>query len=205
MTNYLKNNNGLMAMEVTMVFLVVLLLAFTMVAFISPSSLQSKDNAASSQWSSFDSIYVKDQAQLLSDSTKQKIHENSAKLDHKSKAQIVVMTVPSLKGTPIQDYSLEQFRSQGIGDKDLNNGILLLVSKEDRKLRIEIGYGLEGAIPDGMAGEIVREIMIPKFKKGQYEAGISAGYFALSKEANKEYKTSLHGGSNGGGGVQAAW
>ncbi|MHC1718582.1 MAG: YgcG family protein [Acidaminococcaceae bacterium] len=122
------------------------------------------------------SIYVQDYANLLSAETKSTINAVSKDLENKTKAQIVVVTVPSLDGQPIEDYSLELLRAWGIGDKEKNNGVLLLVALKDRQSRIEVGYGLEGALPDGLTGRIQDQAMIPYFSSGNYDKGIMQGY-----------------------------
>jgi uncharacterized protein len=134
-------------------------------------------------------FYVQDYANVLSGETKNKIQETSRALATQSKAQIVVVTVQTLDGKPIADYATELFRKWGIGDKQLNNGVLLLVAVKDRKSRIEVGYGLEGALPDGKTGRIQDEFMVPSFKKNDFNAGIMQGYQALVTEVTKEVKT----------------
>ena len=134
------------------------------------------------------SIYVQDFANLLSAETKSTINSVSKDLENKTKAQVVVVTVPSLDGQPIEDYSLELLRAWGIGDKEKNNGVLLLVVTKDKKSRIEVGYGLEGALPDGLTGRIQDQYMIPSFKQGNYDKGILNGYSALVGTVLKEYK-----------------
>ena len=121
-------------------------------------------------------FYVLDQANVLNQETKQLIIQTSASLAQKTKAQIVVVTVDSLNGTAIEDYALSILRGWGIGDKTLNNGLLILVSPTDRAARIEVGYGLEGALPDAKTGQIQDEYMIPYFQNNEYNLGILNGY-----------------------------
>ena len=92
-----------------------------------------------------------------------------------------------LKGAPLEDYSLQILRQWGIGNKEKNNGVLMLISTGDRKSRIEVGYGLEGALTDGVTGQIQDQYMIPYFRKGNYEEGIARGYEALARRIAKEY------------------
>ncbi|MBU2699228.1 uncharacterized protein Ga0466249_000307 [Sporomusaceae bacterium BoRhaA] len=133
------------------------------------------------------SIYVQDYAGVLSNDSKAKINDMGAKLAAQTKAQVVVVTVKSLNGQSIDEFGLEILRQWGIGDKTLNNGVLMLVAVNDRQSRIEVGYGLEGPLPDGKTGRIQDESMIPYFKNGQYEQGILNGYVALLGEVAKEY------------------
>lgn len=133
------------------------------------------------------SIYVQDQAGVLSKNTRAAINAYSTALQKKTKAQIVVLTVPSLQGQSLEDYSLTVLRSWGIGDKEKNNGVLLLVAVQDRKSRIEVGYGLEGALPDGLTGRIQDQYMLPYFRSNDYDKGILNGYSALLQTVLKEY------------------
>jgi uncharacterized protein len=102
--------------------------------------------------------------------------------------QIVVVTMPDLGGYAASDIALGILRTWGVGEKGEDNGIVFLVSRDDRKVRIEVGYGLEGAIPDGLAGTVIRQEVIPNFKKGLFGAGITAGVDAIIKAASGEYK-----------------
>lgn len=137
------------------------------------------------------SIYVQDYAGVLSPETKARINNLGAQLAAKTKAQIVVVAIQSLQGEPIEDFSLGVLRKWGVGDKTLNNGIVMLVAVEDRKSRIEVGYGLEGALPDARTGSIQDEYMIPYFKAGDYDKGILNGYLALTSVVAKEYNLEL--------------
>ena len=133
-----------------------------------------------------DNIYVVDSAGMINDEYKQKMLQLGEALDKKHKAQIVVVTIESLGGTSIEEYANNLFRLWGIGDKKQNNGILFLVSKKDRKFRIEIGYGLEGKIPDSKAGAILQNIK-GYFKNKQYAEGTYVAYVELTKLVYEEY------------------
>ena len=136
-------------------------------------------------------IYVQDNAGLLSTDTKNHILAIGHELNEKTTAQIVVVTVKNLDDKPIADYANELFRSWGIGDKEKNNGVLLLISQNPRKLRIEVGYGLEGAIPDGYTGRIRDEDLTPHLKKNDYDTGVALAYEKLAAKAAAEYDQSL--------------
>lgn len=127
-------------------------------------------------------FYVNDYANVLDSETKKYIISKSTALNNASGTQIVVTTVKNLEGKTIEDYSLEFARKAKIGSKDKNDGILILVSYEDRKLRIEVGYGLEGIITDGKAGRIRDTYMIPYLKNNNWNDGIKNGYDAIYKE-----------------------
>lgn len=134
------------------------------------------------------SIYVQDYAKVLSAETKQKLNRVGSEVAEKTKAQIVVVTVQELDDTPIDVYGLELLRQWGIGDKTLNNGVLLLIDIKGRQSRIETGYGLEGALPDGKTGQIQDEYMIPYVKDGDYNRGIENTYLALAQVVMAEYQ-----------------
>lgn len=133
-------------------------------------------------------FYVNDYAEILSEETEKYIMEHSINLYDKAGAQIVVVTVNNLGGASIEDYSLEVARSFGIGDSKKDNGILLIVSKEDRKIRIEVGYGLEGLINDAKAGRLLDDYAIPYLKDNDWNNGIINGYKATYKELNDYYE-----------------
>ncbi len=138
-------------------------------------------------------FYVNDYANVLSENTKEYIMNTNVELESKTKAQIVVVTVKSLEGKSVEEYATEVFRKFGIGDKTKNNGVLFLVSTGDRRLRIEVGYGLEGAIPDGKAGRIRDNYITPYLKNDNYDEGIKNGYNAILEEVCKEYNVEITG------------
>ncbi len=137
------------------------------------------------------SIYVQDQAGVLDNETKKRINSLGSRLAVKTKAQIVVLTVKSLEGFPLEEYSLGVLRQWKIGDKELNNGVLMLVAVNDRQSRIEVGYGLEGALNDAKTGSIQDKYMIPYFANGDYNNGVWNGYQALVSIAAKEYNADI--------------
>lgn len=121
-------------------------------------------------------IYVQDYAQVLSAEDKSRLLSIGQELDNKTTAQLAVVTVKTLDGQPIEDYALAILREWGIGSKEKNNGALIVVAVQDRRSRIEVGYGLEGLLTDGLTGRIQDQAMIPYFRKGNYAAGIVNGY-----------------------------
>lgn len=133
-------------------------------------------------------FYCLDNAGMLATETENAIISASKNLEQKTGAQIVVVTVPTLgEGVVLEEYSLELFRQWGIGDKEKNNGVLLLIAQEERKSRIEVGYGLEGALPDAKTGRIQDENLIPFFKEEKYDPGVINTYNSLLKEVAAEY------------------
>ena len=127
-------------------------------------------------------IYVVDDAGMVEPEDRQKILSMGRDLDHATKAQVVVVTMNTLGPDSIEDYANRLFRKWGIGDKKKNNGVLLLIAKEDRKFRIEVGYGLEGAITDGYAGSVL-DGMKADFRSGKYSPAIVAAYGKLTQKA----------------------
>ena len=136
-------------------------------------------------------FYVNDAANLLSSETKKYIIDTNIKLNKASGAQVVVVTVSDMGGTALEEYATILFRQYGIGDKQKNNGILLLLSIKERKSRIEVGYGLEGVLNDSKTGRIQDEFMIPHFKKGEWDVGMRNGFNAIVQELQKEYGISV--------------
>lgn len=135
------------------------------------------------------SVYVQDYAGLLAEDTKREINRVGRLLDQTTKAQIVVVTARSLDGVPIDAYALELLRAWGVGDQTRNNGVVFLISPNDRASRIEVGYGLEGALPDAKTGQIQDELVLPYFKKGDFNGGILNGYLGIARIVAEEYKT----------------
>ena len=119
--------------------------------------------------------YVNDFAKILDSKTKNYLEGTARAFEQKSGNEIAVVTIPSLKGDPIEDYAVKLYETWGIGKKGKDNGVLILVAPNDHKMRIEVGYGLEGIINDAKAGRIIREKMIPYFKEGNFSAGILNG------------------------------
>ncbi|MGI6629614.1 MAG: TPM domain-containing protein [Bacillota bacterium] len=138
-------------------------------------------------------IYVQDFAHLLSPETEARLLAIGEELDKKTTAQLVVVTVSSLDGMPIEDYAIGLFRSWGIGNKEKNNGVLLLIAPQERQSRIEVGYGLEGALPDGKTGRIQDNYLIPKFQAGDFDEGIYDCYLVLAGIIAEEYQVQLSG------------
>lgn len=136
-------------------------------------------------------IYVQDLANVLTPDTEQSILRLGDQLDGKTGAQAVVVTVPSLADRPIEEYALELFRAWGIGQKEKNNGVLVLIAPSERQSRIEVGYGLEGALPDALTGRIQDGYMLPFFRQENFDQGTWQGYQAICAQVAKEYQVDL--------------
>ena len=118
---------------------------------------------------------VVDQANIVQPSTRDAIEQKLADLETKSGIQLVVATVSSLEGQEIEPYANELFRNWKLGEKTKNNGVLLLVAPNERRVRIEVGYGLEGTLTDALSKVIIANAMTPRFKAGDFSDGISRG------------------------------
>ncbi|WPX08860.1 TPM domain-containing protein [Anaerocellum danielii] len=141
--------------------------------------------------------YIFDYANLIDDSDEDQMRALAKKIEDSISAEIVVVTVETLGNYTIEEYALNLFRKWGIGNKEKDNGVLILVNKENLlankkgKIRIEVGYGLEGAIPDGKAGRILDTYAIPAFENKEYSRGIKDTFFAVASEVAKEYNLNL--------------
>jgi uncharacterized protein len=111
-----------------------------------------------------------------------------AAFEQETTNQIAVLLIPSLGGDSLEDFSIRLAEKWKIGQKGRNNGAILLVVKNDRKLRMEVGYGLEGALPDALSGAIIRDEIAPRFRDGQFFEGIEAGLKAIMAATKGEYK-----------------
>jgi uncharacterized protein len=127
--------------------------------------------------------YVVDLANTINDNVEMSLNGYLQELEQKTTAQMVVLTINSLEGESLEDLSLHVAHDMWkLGQKGKDNGALLLVSIQDRKYRFEIGYGLEGVIPDSLAGTIGRQYLVPYFRKGDYSTGIFAASLAAINE-----------------------
>jgi len=119
--------------------------------------------------------YVNDYAGMISPSTGAQLAEKLKAFEESDSTQIVILTIPSLEGEPIEDVGIKVAESWKIGQKGKDNGILLLVSKQERKMRIEVGRGLEGRLTDLTAGRIIDLVITPRFRAGDLDGGFTAG------------------------------
>lgn len=129
--------------------------------------------------------FVSDFANVISAADEQQLTAMIAELERKTGAEIAVVTIQSLEGGEIDDFTTRLFNRWGVGKKALDNGVMFLAAMDDHKMRIEVGYGLEGAIPDSKAGRIRRDVITPCFKKNKYSQGIVEGVVALSREIHR--------------------
>lgn len=125
---------------------------------------------------------VTDAADVLPPDVETRLTQKLERLETQSQRQFVIATIPTLDGYDIADYGYQLGRAWGIGDKERNDGVLLIVAPSERKVRIEVGYGLEGVLPDGMGFLIVNNQIVPRFKAGDMPGGIEAGADAIVKQ-----------------------
>ena len=132
----------------------------------------------------FLSGHVNDTAHMLSQETVTDLERMLNAYEDSTTNQIVLLTIASLEGESLEDFSLRVAETWKLGKKDVDNGILLLVARDDRELRIEVGYGLEASVTDAVGSMIISGIITPRFKQGDFEGGIREGLLALIKAAD---------------------
>ena len=127
--------------------------------------------------------HVVDIAGIINDDVEANLNKYLLELEQKTTAQMIVLTINSLEGESLEDFSLKVAHEKcRLGQKDKDNGVLLLVALQDRKYKFEIGYGLEGILPDSLAGSIGRDYLVPYFKNGDYSTGIFTAALAVINE-----------------------
>ncbi|WP_394293706.1 TPM domain-containing protein [Aeromonas rivipollensis] len=131
---------------------------------------------------------VVDEAALMSRKQAHQLTQQLAAFEKRSGIQLVVVSVDNLDGETIEEYGYQLGRHWGIGQKGKNNGVLLLIAQDERKVRIEVGYGLEGALPDAIAANIIQTRILPAFKRGDMVAGVVAGSQSIMKALAGEYQ-----------------
>ncbi|RYF88666.1 MAG: TPM domain-containing protein [Chitinophagaceae bacterium] len=140
---------------------------------------------------------VNDYANILTPEQRQALEQKLVALDDSTSTQISVVIVPTVGGYSISDYNVELGRAWGVGGKQNNNGVVLLIAKEDRKLDITVGYGLEGALPDATSKSIIDDVIVPNFKGEDYYRGIDEGTDAIIAAVRGEYNTARVRGGEG--------
>jgi uncharacterized protein len=125
--------------------------------------------------------YVVDLAGVMSADAGARLNALLLELEQKTTAQVLVLTVQSLDGQSIEEFSFNTKEKWKLGQKGKDNGVLIVVAVKDRKYRIEVGYGLESVLPDSLVGSIGREYFVPYFRKGDYSGGISEGALAIAQ------------------------
>ncbi|MFP4473179.1 MAG: TPM domain-containing protein [Candidatus Omnitrophota bacterium] len=139
--------------------------------------------------------YVTDNANVLGPSDEARIAALAKELENKTGDQLAVLTVPSTKPLTIEQYAVRLFEEWGIGQKGEDNGILLLAAVQDRKVRVEVGYGLEGVMTDALSKRVIERIMVPAFRRGEMSAGIYGGASAVASIIAEARQVTLTGAS----------
>ena len=140
---------------------------------------------------------VNDYAKILTPDQRQALENKLVALDDSTSTQITVVIVPTIGDRNISDFNVELGRAWGVGGKQNNNGVVLLIAKEDRKLDIAVGYGLEGALPDVTSKSIIDDVIVPNFKGDDYYRGIDQGTDAIIAAVKGEYNTPRSKSSKG--------
>jgi uncharacterized protein len=131
--------------------------------------------------------YVTDAAGILDASSRQSLEDQLRAFEEATTIEIAVATVPSLEGEVVEDYAVGLFKEWGVGKKGKDNGVLLLVAPNERKMRIEVGYGLEPLLPDGLCGQIIRQDITPLFRESRYAEGVLAGVQSIQRALQGQY------------------
>ena len=129
---------------------------------------------------------VNDLARLMPSERAYRLEERLAQFERETGHQIAVLTIPSLEGDSLEDFSIRVAEKWKIGEKGFDNGAILLIVANDRKLRIEVGYGLEGVLPDAIATRIIREVIVPHLRANDPAGGIEAGIESILKVTSGE-------------------
>ena len=136
---------------------------------------------------------INDEAHIFSQNERDELLNLVQNFEQNSTTQIAIVTLNSLESRSIEELSLEIARGYKLGQKEDNNGVLLVVAPNEKKVRIEVGYGLEGVLTDAVASEIINSVMIPEFKNGKMSEGVKEGVLAIIKAASGEEFSSKYG------------
>lgn len=131
---------------------------------------------------------INDYAGMLSPTTARSLEQRLAAFERETTNQVVLLTIPSLEGDVIESYAIRVAEAWKIGQKDKSNGVILILAKKERKIRIEVGTGLQGVLPDITAGQIIRNVIAPGLRAGNPDQGISAGLGAIIDATKGEFK-----------------
>jgi uncharacterized protein len=131
---------------------------------------------------------VNDNANIINSKDEEKLEALLRDVQAKTSSQVALLTISSLQGENLEDYSLRVAQEWELGQKEFDNGVLLLVALSEKKIRIEVGYGLESIITDAKSGYIIRNYIVPGFKKGDFAGGITNGLLAISGLVTEEFE-----------------
>jgi uncharacterized protein len=147
---------------------------------------------------------VNDAARLFDAQTTRGLELELKDYEARTGRQFAVLTIPSLEGEPLEEYALKVARTWRLGTKGRDDGVLLLVVRDDHRIRIEVGYGLEGKLPDALCGRIIRDRMVPRFRAGDFAGGTAAAVDALIADLGGSYVPPTQNPLHGRGGVDPA-
>jgi len=133
---------------------------------------------------------INDYASILSQTEEKYLEKLLEEAENKTTSQFVLLTIPSLEGEVLEDFSIRVAESWKIGQKEFDNGVILLISIAEKKIRIEVGYGLESILTDAKCGYIIRNNIVPSFKKGDFYAGITQGLQSITAIVTREFDIS---------------
>jgi uncharacterized protein len=129
---------------------------------------------------------VNDQASLLDDGFERQLEERLRVLEEETGAQVAVLIIPSLEGDPLEDFSMRVVETWKLGRAGVDDGVLILIARDERRMRIEVGYGLEGILTDAQSGRIIDHLMAPRFREGDFNGGVGAAVDAVSSAIRGE-------------------
>jgi len=129
---------------------------------------------------------VNDQADLLDAAYENQLEERLQALEAETGAQVAVLTIGSLEGDSIEDFAIRVVETWKLGREGVDDGVLILIARDDRRMRIEVGYGLEGALTDAQAGRIIDQLMAPRFREGDFDGGVGAAVDAVAAAVRGE-------------------
>jgi len=173
------------------IILTFLLLSTLLLTFLSTTSLAAKNDIISIK--DKQNVFVYDEANLIDDTVEQKLNQLLVNLEEKTEAEIAVISIPSLNNMTIEEYAVKLFNTLGIGKKGKDNGVLLLFSKTDNRVRLEIGRGLEGCLNDGKCGRILDNYFVPYREKNNYTEAANLTTNAIISVISEEYGVTIEG------------
>ena len=136
------------------------------------------------------SAHVNDYAGMLSRQAAEELEDRLAQFEKSDSTQIVVLTIPSLEGEDLESFSIKVAEAWKVGQARIDNGVILLVARDERKVRIEVGRGLEDRLTDLMSGRIIRERIVPRFRAGDFDGGVRDGVQGIMEVVRGEYRAS---------------
>lgn len=172
-------------------FSIAVFLFFCFKAFDVPNVITASSSSSATFPEPTSYKYINDYVGIVNDDDIEKIVSIGKELESKTSAQASIVIVNSTNGIPIEDYTNKLFRTWGIGTKDKDNGLLILLAIDDRAWRVEVGRGLEGAIPDALSNRVMVSLAKPKFASNNYSEGLLEAYSAFSDYIAEDYNVSL--------------